>query len=626
MKLIKLEYDNLFSLGRGEIDLEDLGLTLVTGFSQDEGSSNGAGKSSLANKAILWTMFGETAGGLRAGAVVNIHGKKKCFGRLTFNCQDGSEYVIERWRPAKLSLFKRNIDLSGHTAKQTQEGINQLLGFDFETFVQTSVFGQGRLAHYPSLSPKQRKDVLENILPMEEADQWAAFTEAAIKKLTPEFALIAADITAAETNLTACQRQMEISNNEGGAFETGRARTIAQNEEEILQIKAIFQCELDGLSAAESMHLQTDVEALTNQAQLMTMESGTWDKYLVDADAKQTEAANSLGQWDLKIRALTGEKDMLMGATACAACKRTYDDDSAKRAMERMQEILEEQTEAIAAARDCHTAHDYYYGEKHKWELQIRNAKQKIDGIEQTIKEVEGLAVARTLIDAKLEARTATAQTRLDLAKNEENPYVALYERHAGEEQGAEEALSLASLANAKLTEELDHLKYWKQVYGKDLKLKLFEDACPFLDARTAYHLSALKNSQIHCEFSTIKRLATGATKDEFDVVVWSETGGRGFEALSGGEQQMVSFAIGLSLADLASRVGGAESGFLILDEPFTELDERNAEAVIEYLTEEVKNGKDTVLLISNDEALKGLIQNRIHVVKKAGISNVVHH
>ena len=85
----------------------------------------------------------------------------------------------------------------------------------------------------------------------------------------------------------------------------------------------------------------------------------------------------------------------------------------------------------------------------------------------------------------------------------------------------------------------------------------------------------------------------------------------------------MVSFAIGLSLADLASRVGGAESGFLILDEPFSELDARNAEAVIAYLTAEVENGRDTIMLISNEESLKGLIHNRIHVIKSGGISNV---
>jgi ABC-type dipeptide/oligopeptide/nickel transport system ATPase subunit len=60
-----------------------------------------------------------------------------------------------------------------------------------------------------------------------------------------------------------------------------------------------------------------------------------------------------------------------------------------------------------------------------------------------------------------------------------------------------------------------------------------------------------------------------------------------------------------------------------VLDEPFTELDERNSDSIVTYLNSEVNNGKDTILLISNDESLKGLIANRIHVVKEHGVTHV---
>jgi DNA repair exonuclease SbcCD ATPase subunit len=174
-----------------------------------------------------------------------------------------------------------------------------------------------------------------------------------------------------------------------------------------------------------------------------------------------------------------------------------------------------------------------------------------------------------------------------------------------------------------KINGEVEHLSFWANVYSKELKLKLFEDACPFLDARTRFHLDHLKNRQINVQFSTIKRLATGGAKEEFNVDVWSETGGFGFDSLSGGEQQMVSFAIGLSLSDLSSRTAMAQASFLILDEPFSELDARNSEAIVEYLTGEMGKDKDTVFLISNEESLKGLIPNTVHVVKERGVTHV---
>ncbi len=85
----------------------------------------------------------------------------------------------------------------------------------------------------------------------------------------------------------------------------------------------------------------------------------------------------------------------------------------------------------------------------------------------------------------------------------------------------------------------------------------------------------------------------------------------------------MVSFAIGLALADLASCKTASKPEFLILDEPFSELDERNSEAIVDYLTGDFGKTKDTLLLISNEASLQGLIPERIHVVKEKGVSNV---
>jgi DNA repair exonuclease SbcCD ATPase subunit len=173
------------------------------------------------------------------------------------------------------------------------------------------------------------------------------------------------------------------------------------------------------------------------------------------------------------------------------------------------------------------------------------------------------------------------------------------------------------------LDEEVPHVSFWHEFFSKELKLQLFESTCPFLAERTRYHLDGLRNPQIYAEFNTIKRLADGTPKDEFTVRVFSETGGDGFDSLSGGEQQIVSFAIGLALADLAAAQAEGSSSFLILDEPFSQLDARNSEAIVEYLTSDIGKTKETILLISNDDELKTLIPNRVHVIKRRGVSQI---
>ncbi len=328
--------------------------------------------------------------------------------------------------------------------------------------------------------------------------------------------------------------------------------------------------------------------------------------------------------WEKKVHDLENEATDLKVRVACAMCGRAFDESTVKVVQARLDEITAETLNAMGTMiPQCGTAVEHYRAESTKWNKQIERANGRIRICEMQLKQLAGLVQAKELIKSRIDAAEAAARTRLELAETEENPHVAVFERHKAEVAGAEKLVIAAAIEHTKLSEELDHLVYWKEVYGKELKLKLFEDACPFLDSRTQYHMEQLGNPQIHCEFSTIKRLATGAIKEEFDVVVWSETGGRGFDSLSGGEQNMVSFGVGLALADLANRVGGSESGFLVLDEPFSELDDRNAEAVISYLQAEVEKGRDTIMLISNEESLKGLIHNRIHVVKKGGISNV---
>ena len=93
---------------------------------------------------------------------------------------------------------------------------------------------------------------------------------------------------------------------------------------------------------------------------------------------------------------------------------------------------------------------------------------------------------------------------------------------------------------------------------------------------------------------------------------------------MSGGEQQITNFAVGLALSDLAESQTAGTSELMILDEPFTNLDSRNCENVINFLTSHLSKKKSSILFISNEEGLKGLIPNRIHIEKKNGLSRIV--
>jgi DNA repair exonuclease SbcCD ATPase subunit len=318
---------------------------------------------------------------------------------------------------------------------------------------------------------------------------------------------------------------------------------------------------------------------------------------------------------------LSKEYETLESATACPTCLRPFEDtDGVKQRIQHTNTLIEEAKNNLLL---CGDAIKHYHKALSDAQRDAETSREAVMNLSQVLSSHE-MAKAET---AHLTERIANATKMLvrekEAAQNRVNPYDSTRAEIEHELTIAEMEKLNASTKVGSLLGEYEHLDYWRGVYSKELKLKLFEDACPFLDARTAYHMANLRNEQIHVEFTTIRRLATGKVKEEFNVNVWSETGGTGFDSLSGGEQQMVSFACGLALADLSSSISSGASGFLILDEPFSELDGRNSEAIVDYLTGSLGSGKSTVFLISNEETLKGLVSNRIHVVKSRGVSNV---
>src|SRR3972149_8758242 len=145
MKLLRLKAKNVFSLGEVDLDLNKKGLILITGYSIDDSDENGAGKSSLANHAIVWGLYGQTQDGFKADDAINRHAPDNSgWVEIDFIGIDAEPYSIKRSRnPNKLILLKNNEDISHKLEKETQKAINKILGRDFHPFIQSDLIGPG---------------------------------------------------------------------------------------------------------------------------------------------------------------------------------------------------------------------------------------------------------------------------------------------------------------------------------------------------------------------------------------------------------------------------------------------------------------------------------------------------
>jgi DNA repair exonuclease SbcCD ATPase subunit len=586
MKLLSVEAKNLFSVGHVMYDLRNRGLVLVDGYSHDDGCSNGSGKSTVANKVILWTLFGRTASGIRADSVVNRrHAKQTAQGSVYFEGKGGDQYAVHRHRnPSKLVFRKysgadssdRHQDLSCQHEKDTQEAINQVLGRDFNTFLHTDFFGQGRKDSFLELTPKAQAELLEEILPIDQLESWTETAKVKTASAEKLLSVVSKEII----SYTAQIQEIGYSLN-----------TLESSSVKWMQNHRLLTTDLGHqIANAPSIDdLLAKRDALIPRA--------TTNGSLERATRELAEMREARGQW----LAHAGQVDPVV-SDKCHTCDQDLPQEHRDKVLKKIEEQAHRRELAHSNAKNCSEWIRVY-----ETEIEAHTFKQELKQVDLEISEAE----------------TSKLQVQLEELEREVDPYAAMIINTTARRVNLTEDRNETENVKTKLKRKRDRNAFWAKAFSKDFKALLFQKACPFLQLRTKQHLEGLGNSQLKVTFSTARLLQSGEARDEFNITVKSDTGGESYDTLSGGEQQMVSFAVGLALADLASAQAGGPSYFMILDEPFVSLSEKNCENIVNYLQDSLSKVKSTILLISNEPYLKDLVPEKIMVAKRNGVTSI---
>lgn len=621
MRLLSAKYHNLFSIDTAEVILAERGLVLITGYSHDENGGNGSGKSSISSKGIIWTLFGSTTSGARADKVINRHGdSKKAWGEVTFEGHDGATYTVRRERPSKLILLRDGSDIS--TKHNTQQLIDQAIGMDFITFVQTAFFGQGRSLSYLELPPEKQKYLLEQILPMDDISNWTHTAFSTQKELEEEVTSHDYKLMRAKDILDSAQEHLVRVKGRSSLWERERQAKLSKLKSDRLkivqQLEPMIDIEKEMTADIESV----DVSALEAQQVELNLKINELDKQIKALQKEIIGEGKDLSILTTNIASLKGERAAkLSKENKCGTCGREFDKETLNHISEEIAFLDLKIGSSLERVNNTSSYID-------RMNCESERLTGERDQLTHTYKEIGRTIMTHSTsehmvkgIRLQIEAGTAKVDAELEATKNTVNPHTDTIPEMEKKLKKAEESYVHTETENVRLSKELAHVSYWKNVYNKAIRLRLFEASCAYLEKRTEIHLRGLQNSQFKVKFNTSKKLSNGKEKAEFNVTVSSGTGGDDFSLLSGGEQQMVSFAVGLALADLAAGKTITRPAFMILDEPFSQLDPKNAEAVVDYLTGDFGRSKDTILLVSNEQALQQLIPERIHVEKQGGLT-----
>ncbi|RMF39905.1 MAG: SMC family ATPase [Anaerolineae bacterium] len=208
---------------------------------------NGAGKSSLLD-AMTWALFGRA----RRNDENIIH-LKEDVAQVSFTfAYEGNVYRVVRTNPrgktTTLEFQIRQADgswkpLSERSLRETDARIRQLLGLDYETFVNAAFFLQGEADSFTRMKPAERKKVLSNILGLEQWEVYRQRTRERIREI--------------ESQIENIRRQIEEKEIEL-AEEPQRKQAVERIQHELADVQKICEAKEAALASMKQTQAMLD--------------------------------------------------------------------------------------------------------------------------------------------------------------------------------------------------------------------------------------------------------------------------------------------------------------------------------------------------------------------------------
>lgn len=191
---VKLELTNFLSYRQLTIlDFHGIHLACITG-------ANGAGKSTILD-AITWSLFGQSRSKSDDDLVNRLAADKGDAAEVKYTFElGGCAYrVIRRKTAGKTTILEFQMasgetnwkTLSESKIRETQIAIETLLNMNFDTFINASFLLQGKADEFTTKTPNKRKEILADLLGVNEWDRYRE--AAAARRKTSETQLVVID-------------------------------------------------------------------------------------------------------------------------------------------------------------------------------------------------------------------------------------------------------------------------------------------------------------------------------------------------------------------------------------------------------------------------------------------------
>ena len=625
--LVTMRVKDFCCIKEAEVALYDQGLVLVTGKNRDTeaAANNGAGKSTI-GKALTWCLFGDTLDGDKHDKVIR-YGTKEA--KVEIELRIGkSLWVVTRARAAgKPLLFLEAVDGPQKTGEpwagspeEVQQKIFEIVGRDFRSFCNTTLFGQDDTARFFSATDSAMKETLHKILRSDIFRRCEKrLREVKVKELYDEIAELSRMVgelkaRLGEYNVQAIQASFDewaIRNEEKAAEELGRSQQLLKElkafavgykrqeleaKETIDRLAAeVSDAEVD---PAQIEKLQDEIETCEARfSELQELRSN------IDSDLRTTE--NALSQ-------LTDDK--------CPTCTAPLSSGSPATYLKKLhKDKVRDEARHVKVAQDLELVG-----------AQAEAARKALRGLQETRRQrdvdlarlqgaetnIERLRAAHEAGERSLKDRAKEGLERVKTLRAEPNPYRDRLEAARARVGAFESDLHDRNKELEAKRLELAHYEFWVKGFGsRGLPSLLLDSVMPFITSRTNEYLLTLADGDLTVTFSTQRELKSkkGEMRDEItkECVIEGVPGA----TPSKGQRRKFEIATDLALVDLAATTEGTSS-LLFMDEVLDGLDDEG-EARVLRLLRDLRSRYSSLFVVTHEAAISEGFDRVLHITKK---------
>lgn len=620
-----LEVRNFLSIEEAIMKIENRGLVLIEGKNNtnEKFKSNGSGKSSLLD-SIVYALYDTTSKGIQADDVVNNK-----VGKNTVVILEGRKnedrYRIERYRKHtknknKVKLFVNDKEITAKSTKDTNKLIEQIVGIDYNTFINSIMFSQGNGAgRFAIATDKEKKEILENLVNMM---IYAKSQDIAKNR-----------VKAKDNEIAEKKREGERLNWELAQVDTLEEQDQANYE----NTKALIQQEqrnIGDLVNAMADYASNNFPLVENtkaEIEELNKQRGTFDNVNIEAYSEEvnriggiiTENKGQQRQLDFQKGELVKKYKQLQLGTHCPICGNELDTVHREQEMAEIKEQLKQILLQLQTLQLQVTPFEEQYDKAHE---EYKRLKESYDNTNAQYRELVNTIQQKEQLVAKYESTKQNYKDKIENTKSTLEKLGNIPEPRSREKDRVAIRNKIKAQKEALLALEQDKRKLEDAVKvfsNSGVKSHVLDLITPFLNERANKYLSILSGSDMEVKFSTQTQNKDGSYSDKFDLQLVNSAGGDTYKANSEGEKKRADLSISLAIQDLVMSRSESATNFVVYDEVFDALDSVGSENVVTLLRERLKTVK-TIFVITHSEHLKPLFEKVITVVKnKEGLSKI---